>query len=193
MHITHQLFAMPLVVAALVLSPGVASAKTKVQGNLIPTGVLIEINLDEAAVLPKSKVSVDENGSVKAVIKLDSKISSDLSMLDKTNPSMSGDELVLVLTTTYLEVGISTQLIVPTDVKKGVAKVKFDAAGLFDIMPIRPGNIRVDSINVHEIDATQLAACQALLDAAIPAVILPAANPCIGTNPAVATLGFQIP
>ncbi|MEO2166668.1 MAG: hypothetical protein ABGY42_00855, partial [bacterium] len=186
--------AMALLTAAVVLLPGAASAGSKVQGNLIPSFTdSIGINLPAAKVLAKSKVAVDGKGSIKAVIKLDSKISGDLSLLDKTAPSLSGDELVLVVSTTYLEVGISTQISVPIEVKKGVGKAKASAATLFALMPVHPGNIRVDSINVHEIDATQLAACATLLGSALPAIIVPAPNPCIGANPAVAYMGFQVP
>ncbi|MDG2304413.1 MAG: hypothetical protein P8R42_07110 [Candidatus Binatia bacterium] len=179
--------------AALLVVADVAAAGTKVQGNLAPTPEVTGINLPAgAAVVSKSKVQMDDKGKIKATIKLDTKINGDGSFADKIAPTLSGDELIMVVSITFDPGGgaILVETAFPAEVKNGTAKVKEDISGTFGLIPSLPASIQIRGAAVYEIDAGDIPGCEASLAIGFA---LPGANPCHGANPALAVMGLEIP
>ncbi len=118
--------------ALLVMSTGAAVAGTKWQTNIVP-----ESDTDPT-LYEKSKISFSDKGKVKATIQ---GITDNAGMIVTTdtsikNHTITGDEYFVILEGFFPGVSnIAFQFNLPFEVKEGKGRAKFDATGLFGLIP----------------------------------------------------------
>jgi hypothetical protein len=179
---------LPLIVAVAFFALP-ASAGTKYQASLVPTSDA------PAGLSTKSKVVLKSNGQVKVTLKGvnggGGLVSTDQSL--RQGGMLTGDEYVTVLHGTFVALGISLELNLVAELKKGKGVAKADASSLFNLVP--PNVVRaieVTGATVYgPLGQANVAGCQANLGLG-GLVFEPTPNPCIGGSQ-VGVAGIMVP
>ncbi|TFH24069.1 MAG: hypothetical protein E4H03_04635 [Myxococcales bacterium] len=158
-----------LVSLTVTTAPAVAGG-TKFQTNIVPANseLTIEIN---PTLSEKGQVKITGKGVFQA--KLDgvtdaagALVTTDGSYNDKTAPTLTGDEYMVVIGGTFVALGVDFRFDLPIELKGGKGKAKIDAASLFTL--IRPEVLRTTqqtTINVFgPIGVDAVAGCLTILD-----------------------------
>jgi hypothetical protein len=159
-----------------------AQAGTKFVSSIVPADTNNPA-LSSASKIIKTSSSKD-TVKLKGVTNLGMLVTTDQSWLDPTNPTLTGDEYMVIVHGRFLAASADFDLIIPMELKKGAGSSTQSYPNLLALNP--PGYSRAVEIAGVEVffpigtDPTQLAACAAVMtDPNLPGLVLfGATNPC---------------